>query len=529
MSPRDPGALQTLQRAVTPAAQALHTAWAADRQRRAMALVLLGLPRLAWWVALLVVVAGLVVAVPLWLPVGLWLLLGALWWLALWQQLPGGRSDVLAAAHAVDRAHGNADRLGAAVEFAAQPAPDTPATGLGEALVRAAIADGLDSLPRLDPRRAELPPQVTLPSLRGAALALVALLVLPWLLPRALADRGSAAANTASNAPLAGAAVADAPPRAAPPEAARPVPPPAPRASEPAPERAPSPVPQQAPPPPPKPAAPTPAMPAASGRGQTGSDAAGDSAASGAPKAAPVGNPGSGQSGGGQGASAGGAPEPVPTPPQTKTPSKPKPPPVRAPQPQPDGKPGESAGAPSGPSRGSGRMSAVANKRSDLNRGQEREDDPEIEDEPLADENDEQEQRGGVMPMRRGDQRPPARELSISGDGPPDQGRGGPTPPKKARGTASLILGLRLPDSVRGQPYPGTAKTTLEQIPPRPSEVAPGLALPPPAGRPATPQSARPTTSLLSLQQRYHALLRAAESSASAKPASPSASPKDPQ
>jgi len=529
MSPRDPLALQTLQRAVAPAAHALQTAWAAERQRQALGLVLTGMPRLGLWVALMVVLAGLVVAVPLWLPVGLWLLLGALWWLALWQQLPGGRSDALAAAHAVDRAHANADRLGAAVEFAAQPAPDAAATELREALVRAAIADGLDSLPRLDPARAALPPQSTLPSLRRVALASVALLVLPWLLPRALADRGAGATPTASTAPLVGATPADASPRKAAPEAARPVTPPLPRASEPAPERAPTPQPQQAPPPPPKPTAPTPAMPAASGRGQTGSDAAGDSAASGAPKAAPVGNPGSGQSGGGQGASAGGAPEPVPTPPQAKTPSKPKPPPVRAPQPQPDGKPGESAGAPSGPSRGSGRMSAVANKRSDLNRGQERDDDPEIEDEPLADENDEQEQRGGVMPMRRGDQRPPARELSISGDGPPDQGRGGPTPPKKSRGTASLVLGLRLPDSVRGQPNPGTAKTTLEQIPPRPSEVAPGLALPPPTGRPATPQSVRPHTGLLSLQQRYHELLRAAEWSAGATPALPSASPKEPQ
>jgi len=187
-------------------------------------------------------------------------------------------------------------------------------------------------------------------------------------------------------------------------------------------------------------------------------------------------------------------------------PKQPKPP---RRDPQQEGRPGESAGAPSGPARGSGRLSAVGNKRSDQHRGQERDDDPEVEDEPIEDESSEQEQRGGVMPMRRGDDRPAARELSISGDGPPDQGRGGPTPPKKARGTASLVLGLRLPDSVRGQPNPGTAKTTLEQIPPRPSDGDPGLARAVPAGRPTTPQSQRPPGPFAALQQAYHALWRA--------------------
>jgi hypothetical protein len=181
-------------------------------------------------------------------------------------------------------------------------------------------------------------------------------------------------------------------------------------------------------------------------------------------------------------------------------------------------------------------MSAVGNKRSDQNRGQEREDDPEIEDEPVEDETDEQEQRGGVMPMRRGDNRAAARELSISGDGPPDQGRGGPTPPKKSRGTASLVLGLRLPDSVRGQPNPGTAKTTLEQIPPRPSAGELGLARVVTGSRPTTPQSQRSPTPFLSLQQAYSALLRARDSapiSGSApisNPATtPADSPKDPR
>jgi hypothetical protein len=96
------------------------------------------------------------------------------------------------------------------------------------------------------------------------------------------------------------------------------------------------------------------------------------------------------------------------------------------------------------------------------------------------------------MPMTRQDQRSPARELSISGDGPPDQGRGGPTPPKKSRGTASLVLGIRLPDQVRGQPNPGTAKTNLEETPPRRAETALGLAERARDSRSATAQRARP-------------------------------------
>ncbi|MCB9886439.1 MAG: hypothetical protein H6838_13165 [Planctomycetes bacterium] len=251
-------------------------------------------------------------------------------------------------------------------------------------------------------------------------------------------------------------------------------------------------------------------MPAASGAAQTSSEEVGDSNQSSAPKAAPSGSPGAGRPGGGQGSSASGAPEPAPEQPKpqpTSKKSKPKAP--SKPTPDQEQKPSESAGAPSGPSRGSGKMSAVGNKRQDLNRGMEREDDPDVEDEEIEDESDEQEQRGGVTPMRRQDQRPAARELSISGDGPPDQGRGGPTPPKKSRGTASLVLGLKLPDQVRGQPNPGTAKTSMEQIPPRRQQGDPGIALPAANGRLGTPQSARPVAdALLMMLQAYHARLR---------------------
>ena len=90
-------------------------------------------------------------------------------------------------------------------------------------------------------------------------------------------------------------------------------------------------------------------------------------------------------------------------------------------------------------------MAAVGNRRSGLERAITREDDEEGEDdEEIEDEKEESEQRGGVMPMGRDRSQSPSRELAISGDGPPRDGRGGPTPPKKSRGTAALVLGIPL-------------------------------------------------------------------------------------
>jgi hypothetical protein len=507
--PRDREALQRLGGALAGAVQRLTSAHARWRRRAACAAALDVAPWVALWLVPVVLLGWLVWPLPVWLPLAVLVAVAAGRAIAMVQRWRLPAPALADAALACDAAHRNQDRLTAACEFAAAPAGEP--TGLGEALTRLAIADGVASLARIDAAVLALPgmlPELRWPRAAGVALLLV---LLPWLLPAHPNASAPGTEGAVAGAAASGARGDDAGRRdvAA---ADRPVAPATAPAAEPkVGERAPEAGRPGAPPPNPPRAEAVPAVPAASGRGQAGNDAVGDSAASGAPKAAPVGNPGRGQSGGGQGASAGGAPEPQPAPeqPAAQKPAAKKPPARQTPQQ--DGKPGESAGAPSGPSRGSGRTSAVANKRSDPNRGQERDDDPPIEDEPVPDETDEQEQRGGVMPMRRGDQRPAARELSISGDGPPDQGRGGPTPPKKSRGTASLVLGVRLPDSVRGQPNPGTAKTTLEQIPPRPGEAAPGLARALPASRAGTPQSLRHGTPWQGLLPNYHALLRGLE------------------
>jgi hypothetical protein len=495
---RDPAAQQRLDAALQPAVTRVAHARAAARNQRGLHVALRALPKFSAVVAVIALTAALQWPLPWWLPVLVAGLGCAIAFARGRGPAPTHVAQTPDAAVACDRAHDNQDRLSAACELAAAP---TQTADLADALARAAIDDGVASLARVDVTRVALPAAPTRPALWPAAVSILALLALPLM----FATPASHAQHTADGAPALQSTTSSVA-RAAPARVARGADVPTTLRSEAEAERRDGRPKPSSPPPPPK-TEPVPAVPAASGRGQSGSDAAGESTQTGAPKAAPAGKAGSGQSGGGAGSAASGAPEPQQDEQQAKAAPKPKAAKPQKDMPQQDGKPSESAGAPSGPSRGSGRMAAVGNKRNDLNRGLEREDDPEVEDEPVEDESDEQEQRGGVMPMRRGDNRPAARELSISGDGPPDQGRGGPTPPKKARGTASLVLGLRLPDSVRGQPNPGTAKTSLEQIPPRPSTAETGLAAAAGQGRAATPQSARHPTSLASLLLAYHGWL----------------------
>lgn len=102
-------------------------------------------------------------------------------------------------------------------------------------------------------------------------------------------------------------------------------------------------------------------------------------------------------------------------------------------------------------------------------------DDQEVEDDEDTDEDEEeQENRGGVQPSLR-DRRPPvSRDLQIGfGNRPnPDaNGRGGPSEQKKSRGVASLVLGVPVPDRVKGRPGPGPTKITQERIEPQAEEA----------------------------------------------------------
>jgi hypothetical protein len=88
----------------------------------------------------------------------------------------------------------------------------------------------------------------------------------------------------------------------------------------------------------------------------------------------------------------------------------------------------------------------------------------------VEDEDSESEARGGLQPNLR-DRRPPVnRDLGIGFGNQPNSdanGRGGPSDRKKSRGVAGLVLGVPVPDTVKGQPNPGRIKVNQERIQPQ--------------------------------------------------------------
>jgi hypothetical protein len=157
------------------------------------------------------------------------------------------------------------------------------------------------------------------------------------------------------------------------------------------------------------------------------------------------------------------AKKPAPKPEQERKPD---------PKPEPEDTSGSTAGM--GGSKGSNKNSVTSDWSSKDQVATPDEEELE-QDEDTEDEDEEQESRGGVQPALR-DRRPPvSRDLRIGfGNRPnPDaNGRGGPSEAKKSRGVASLVLGVPIPDRIKGQPNPGKTKVTQERIRPRPEEAA---------------------------------------------------------
>jgi hypothetical protein len=369
--------------------------------------------------------------------------------------------DAYDAALALDESHHNHDRLSAALELSAD------AANLGgearHALARAAIEDGRASLARLDLARVAVPHE----ELRWRVGSLVFGLFLACL-PALLLTLGDARRHDddATTRTAQGTRSATDQPARTPETAERERRAPDAPGAEPAPTSAPRPAVR-----PKDRSQPNAADPkssnagAGSGSQPAPSDDAARASESAAARAAAKGaasNSGSGASGKGAAASEAASDE---TPKEAQRTNPPKPKEQRGAETEKNDKE-PSSGSPSGASKGGGRLAAVGNERSGSDRGVEREDELDSEDEEIEDEKEESEQRGGVVPTKRDRRQAPSRELSISGNGPPDDGRGGPTPPKKSRGTASLVLGIRLPDQVRGRPNPGTAKTSIEPVPP---------------------------------------------------------------
>jgi len=98
------------------------------------------------------------------------------------------------------------------------------------------------------------------------------------------------------------------------------------------------------------------------------------------------------------------------------------------------------------------------------------------EDEDVEDESETSETRGGVQPNLRSRKPPANRDLGIGFGNRATQrsnGRGGASPRKKSRGTASLVLGVPVPDHIKGQPNPGMTKVTRERGEPQPERAGP--------------------------------------------------------
>jgi hypothetical protein len=108
------------------------------------------------------------------------------------------------------------------------------------------------------------------------------------------------------------------------------------------------------------------------------------------------------------------------------------------------------------------------------------EEDPLDDDEDVDDEDSESEARGGLQPSLR-DRRPAVnRDLRIAfGNRPnPDaNGRGAGGEQKKSRGVASLVLGVPIPDHVKGKPNPGRTKITQERVEPKAEDAPFGAAV----------------------------------------------------
>ena len=429
---------------------------------------------------------------------------------ALLLALPRGAAvSTYEAAVAHDRQHQAKDRLSAALELSAAPASAAHVVAGAEPrraqLALAAVEDGVAHLQAIDAADVHDIDAGARPAgarwLLGTAVAAVAIL-LPSLASTATGP-DDATMHTARAGDAAGGARGGDDRTAEPHRDERPTS----AAARNRAERRDAQVKEQSPSNPTREAAAATAAAAGQSGSTTGAQPA--QASAGKPKAAHAGAAAAGNEGsGGQGQASDSAAEAKPEEQTAGKPRKPKPKrPAREEQNQ-QAAPSESAATPSGPSRGGGKMAPVGNTAKGIDRGVERDEELDTEDEDIEDQKEESEQRGGVMPLSRDRSTPAGRELTISGDGPPNDGRGGPTPPKKSRGTASLVLGITLPDQVRGQPNPGTAKTSIEQTPPHPEPAQHGASAAAAPSPPGHPQQRSLASSIESIVLRYHELMK---------------------
>lgn len=139
-----------------------------------------------------------------------------------------------------------------------------------------------------------------------------------------------------------------------------------------------------------------------------------------------------------------------------------------------------STGIAGGKGSSSGSKSASSDKQASDNKAQRDEEYDDAYDD-LEDEEDEEQQAGSASrPMLSNRKAPVDRSLSPSGTGdqenPDANGRSGPGGLKKTRGVAAMLLGVPLPDHLRGQPNPGRMKVQRERSEPEEKQSPAALA-----------------------------------------------------
>ncbi len=127
-----------------------------------------------------------------------------------------------------------------------------------------------------------------------------------------------------------------------------------------------------------------------------------------------------------------------------------------------------SPGSIPGGSSGAGQTLAVENRWASRDSATSDEDATSDDERKLQDEAKGNQQRGGVQPSLPDRTAAPSRELGITGpqSGRPGTGRGGPSPAKKSRGAAALLMGVAMPDLIRGKNGPGPAAVSTDEMDP---------------------------------------------------------------
>jgi len=126
-------------------------------------------------------------------------------------------------------------------------------------------------------------------------------------------------------------------------------------------------------------------------------------------------------------------------------------------------------------SSGTGSMQTAQNDWENKIKGEASRDDDDADDEEEPDdESDLKKQRIGAQPSLKSRSSRVSRELSLAigkkKGNEANRGRGGPSAAKKARGTATMIMGVPVPGFVKGALQPGPTKSTQEKVSPTPRE-----------------------------------------------------------